>query len=113
MPTVTSWTACTPSIVKNLNAQAQILGYHDYSELSYVRMNRIGYGPAEIRKFRDQVASDVVPELKKVIELRCKRTGISHLTFSDLPVAFQDGNPLSHPPATMPGWPPPAPCTTS
>ena len=40
-------------------------------------MNRIGYGPAEIRKFRDQVASDVVPELKKVIELRCKRTGIS------------------------------------
>ena len=80
-------------IVKNLNAQAQILGYHDYSELSYVRMNRIGYGPAEIRKFRDQVANDVVPELKKVIELRCNRTGISHLTFSDLPVAFQDGNP--------------------
>ena len=38
-------------------------------------------------------ANDVVPELKKVIELRCKRTGISHLTFSDLPVAFQDGNP--------------------
>ena len=28
-----------------------------------------------------------------MIELRCKRTGISHLTFSDLPVAFQDGNP--------------------
>ena len=80
-------------IVKNLNQQAQVMGYHDYSELSYVRMNRIGYGPAEIRKFRDQVANDVVPELKKVIELRCKRTGISHLTFSDLPVAFQDGNP--------------------
>ena len=80
-------------MVKNRNEQARILGYNDYSELSYIRMNRIGYGPAEIRKFRDQVASDVVPELKKVIELRCKRTGISHLTFSDLPVAFQDGNP--------------------
>ena len=52
-------------IVKNLNAQAQILGYHDYSELSYVRMNRIGYGPEEIQRFRDQVARDVVPELKK------------------------------------------------
>ncbi len=25
------------------------MGYHDYSELSYVRMNRIGYGPEEIR----------------------------------------------------------------
>lgn len=57
-------------IVKNLNAQAKIMGYHDYSELSYVRMNRIGYGPEEIQKFREQVANDVVPELKKVIELR-------------------------------------------
>ena len=80
-------------IVKNLNAQAQIMGYHDYSELSYVRMNRIGYGPEEIRKFRDQVANDVVPELQKVIELRKKRTGIEHLTFADLPVSFKDGNP--------------------
>ena len=58
-------------IVKNLNAQAQILGYHDYSELSYVRMNRIGYGPAEIRKFRDQAASDVVPDRWKPPPLRC------------------------------------------
>ena len=49
-------------IVKNLNAQARVMGYHDYSELSYVRMNRIGYGPEEIRKFRDQVANDVVPQ---------------------------------------------------
>ena len=29
-------------IVKNLNQQAKVLGYKDYSELSYVRMNRIG-----------------------------------------------------------------------
>ena len=80
-------------IVQNLNAQAKIMGYHDYSELSYVRMNRIGYGPAEIQKFRDQVAHDVVPALQQVIELRKKRTGIQHLTFADLPVSFKDGNP--------------------
>ena len=64
-------------IVKNLNAQARVMGYHDYSELSYVRMNRIGYGPEEIRKFRDQVANDVVPQLQKVMALRAKRTGIA------------------------------------
>ena len=80
-------------IVKNLNEQARILGYHDYSELSYVRMNRIGYGPEEIKRFRDQVANDVVPQLQKVIELRRKRTGIEHPTFADLPVTFKDGNP--------------------
>ena len=80
-------------IVKNLNAQARVMGYHDYSELSYVRMNRIGYGPEEIRKFRDQVANDVVPQLQKVMALRAKRTGIAHPAFTDLPILFRDGNP--------------------
>ena len=80
-------------IVQNLNAQARVMGYHDYSELSYVRMNRIGYGPEEIRKFRDQVANDVVPQLQKVMALRAKRTGIARPTFTDLPIMFKDGNP--------------------
>ena len=80
-------------IVRNLNAQARVMGYHDYSELSYVRMNRIGYGPEEIRKFRDQVANDVVPQLQKVMALRAKRTGIAHPAFTDLPILFRDGNP--------------------
>ena len=80
-------------IVQNLNAQARVLGYQDYSELSYVRMNRIGYGPEEIRKFRDQVAQDVVPQLQKVMALRAKRTGIAAPKFTDLPILFRDGNP--------------------
>ena len=80
-------------IVQNLNAQAKVMGYHDYSELSYVRMNRIGYGPEEIRKFRDQVARDVVPQLQKVMAMRAKRTGIEHPAFTDLPIMFKDGNP--------------------
>ena len=80
-------------IVQNLNAQARVMGYHDYSELSYVRMNRIGYGPEEIKKFRDQVANDVVPQLQKVMALRAKRTGIAHPAFTDLPILFRDGNP--------------------
>ena len=80
-------------IVQNLNTQAKVMGYHDYSELSYVRMNRIGYGPEEIRKFRDQVARDVVPQLQKVMAMRAKRTGIEHPAFTDLPMMFKDGNP--------------------
>ena len=38
-------------LVKNRNEQARILGYRDYSELSYIRMNRIGYGPQGGRRF--------------------------------------------------------------
>lgn len=80
-------------IVCNLNEQAKVLGYKDYSELSYVRMNRIGYGAEEIKRFREQVAQDVVPQLQKVVAMRAKRTGIEHPTFADLPVVFKDGNP--------------------
>ena len=36
-------------IVKNLNQQAKVLGYKDYSELSYLRMGRIDYGPEEVK----------------------------------------------------------------
>lgn len=80
-------------IVKNLNQQARQMGYTDYSALSYVRMNRIGYGPEEIKAFRDQVAKDVVPQLQKVMELRRRRTEIEHPTFADLGIVFKDGNP--------------------
>ena len=86
-------------IVKNLNQQAKVLGYKDYSELSYVRLNRIGYGAEEIRSFRDQVATDVVPLLQQVMKMRSARTGIAHPTFADLPVMFKDGNP-----APIPGY---------
>src|SRR5699024_4071722 len=80
--------------VRNLNQQAAILGYQDYSQLSYDRMNRIGYGPEEIRAFREQVARDVVPLLAEVVARRARRAGIQHLTFADLNVAFPDGNPV-------------------
>ena len=79
--------------VQNLNQQAAILGYKDYSELSYARMNRIGYGPEEIRVFRDQVARDVVPLLREIVARRAGRAGIENPTFADLNVAFPDGNP--------------------
>ena len=80
--------------VQNLNQQAAVLGYADYSQLSYARMNRIGYGPEEIRAFRDQVAQDVVPLLAEVVARRAQRAGIQHPTFADLNVAFPDGNPV-------------------
>ena len=72
------------------------MGYHDYSELSYVRMNRIGYGPEDIKRFRDQVAHDVVPELQKVIALKNKRTGIQHPTFCRPARRFQGRQPQAH-----------------
>lgn len=83
-------------MVQNRNRQAQILGYKDYSELSYLRMNRIGYGPAEVKAFREEVAAQVVPLVQKLMALRNRRAGIQSPMFWDMGVAFADGNPLPH-----------------
>lgn len=83
-------------MIQNRNEQARILGYRDYSELSYVRMGRIGYGPKEVKAFRDEVAAQVVPMVQKLMALRAKRVGIAHPMFWDTTVAFADGNPVPH-----------------
>ena len=83
-------------LVKNRNEQARILGYRDYSELSYIRMNRIGYGPREVAAFRAEVAAQVVPMLKDMMAMRAERTGIAHPMFWDSALAFADGSPTPH-----------------
>lgn len=83
-------------MVKNRNRQAQLLGYRDYSELSYVRMNRIGYGPAEVASYRQQVLQDVVPLVDRLVRLRARRSGIEDFKFQDSGVCFADGNPRPH-----------------
>lgn len=83
-------------MVQNRNRQAQTLGYRDYSELSYIRMDRIGYGAPEVAAYRRQVERDVVPQIQALMALRAKRTGIAHPMFWDGAVAFRDGNPMPH-----------------
>ncbi len=75
------------------NKQAIILGYNDYSELGYVRMNRIGYGAKEVASYRKQVEEKVVPLVQKLMELRMHRAGITNPTFTDSLIAFADENP--------------------
>lgn len=83
-------------LVKNRNEQARILGYRDYSELSYIRMNRIGYGPREVAAFRQEVADHVVPMLRDVMAMRAKRVGLEHPMFWDGELTFADGSPVPH-----------------
>lgn len=83
-------------LVENRNAQAKALGYHDYSELSYLRMGRIGYGPAEVANYRAQVQKDVVPVVHELQKRRFARAGVPDAKFYDLPVFFADGNPKPH-----------------
>ncbi len=80
-------------LVKNRTAQAKELGYENYVELGYYRMNRNCYGKEEVENFRRQVKEVWVPFVEKLNERRRQRLGLSKLSFYDEKVYFKDGNP--------------------
>lgn len=80
-------------LVKNRTAQARELGYENYLELGYYRMNRNCYGKEEVEAFRRQVKEYFVPFAEKLHERRRQRLELEHLSFIDEQVYFKDGNP--------------------
>lgn len=81
-------------LVKNRHAQALKLGYPNFAELSYVRMNRIGYERKDVECFREQVKQKLVPVYSAGQEEKRKRLGLSHLYSYDSGINFADGNPM-------------------
>ncbi|MGM9605326.1 MAG: M3 family oligoendopeptidase [Faecousia sp.] len=82
------------SLVKNRDRQAKALGYPSFVELSYLRMNRIGYTPEDVKRFRDQVKTHLVGVGAALNERRRKRLGLEHLYPYDNAVFFPEGNPI-------------------
>lgn len=80
-------------LVHNRQKQAEALGFHNYVELSYRHMCRIGYGPEEVRCFREQVKQLLVPVWGQLEEKRRERLGLSHLYSYDGGIWFLNGNP--------------------
>lgn len=81
-------------LVKNRNAQARALGFRDYSELSLIFMNRMGYGLEEIARYREQVKKYWVPAVREIKELQRQRLGLSQLKGYDNLLYFPDYNPV-------------------
>ena len=73
--------------------QAKELGYENYIELGYYRMNRNCYGRKEVENFRKQVKEVWVPFTAKLHERRRERLSLEKLAFYDENVYFLNGNP--------------------
>ena len=80
-------------LVKNRTAQARAMGYENYLELGYYRMNRNCYGKEEVEAFRRQVKEYLVPFAEKLHQRRRERIGLEHLMYYDENVYFPNGNP--------------------
>ncbi len=79
-------------LVKVRHEIAVKLGYKNYVELGYVRMNRIDYNADMVKKFRDQVRDLIVPVASELYERQAKRIGISDFKFYDEALNFLSGN---------------------
>lgn len=80
-------------LVKNRTAQARKMGYENYLELGYYRMNRNCYGKEEVESFRRQVKEVLVPYAEELHERRRQRLGVEKLKAIDENVYFRNGNP--------------------
>lgn len=88
-------------LVKLRHKIATTLGYKNFVELSYIRMNRIGYDASMVKNFRDQVRDDIVPLANRLYERQAKRIGLDKLKFYDQSLKFLTGNAV---PQGSPDW---------
>lgn len=79
--------------VKVRDGMARTLGYENFVELGYQRMSRIGYGPVEVRAFREEVLREVVPLCQHLAGLQAKKIGVDRLMHWDAEIHLSGGNP--------------------
>lgn len=80
-------------LVKNRTRQAREMGYENYLQLGYYRMNRNCYGQKEVESFREQIKKYFVPFAEKLHDRRRKRLGLEKLSYIDEGIYFKEGNP--------------------
>ncbi|MEZ7170704.1 M3 family oligoendopeptidase [Sporosarcina sp. OR05] len=79
-------------LVKVRHEIATTLGFNNFVELGYVRMNRIGYDAAMVKNFRDQVRDFIVPIANKLYKRQAERIGIESMKYYDQTLNFLSGN---------------------
>ena len=80
-------------LVKNRTEQAKQMGYENYVELGYYRMNRNCYDKGMVENYRRQIKEYFVPFAERMHDRRRKRLGLEKLSYIDTGVFFPNGNP--------------------
>ncbi|MGA9226260.1 MAG: M3 family oligoendopeptidase [Mesobacillus sp.] len=88
-------------LVKVRTEIAHKLGYKNFVELAYFRMNRTDYDSKMVAAFRDQVHQYIVPVATKLKERQMNRIGVDTLKYYDEPFGFKTGNAV---PKGSPEW---------
>lgn len=79
-------------LVKVRTRIAKKLGFTNFVELGYARMNRTDYTAEMVANFRNQVLEHIVPVATKLKERQRERIGVDELYYYDENLAFLTGN---------------------
>jgi len=81
------------ALVKLRHGMARKLGYDNFVELGYRRMQRVDYDRDDVRVFRNQVLGEVVPVVSRLRALQAERLGHGALKAWDMATYSEQGNP--------------------
>lgn len=81
-------------LVKLRHGMARKLGYDNFIELAYKRMRRLDYGPADVARYRDEIATHVTPLMTELLERRRQAFGWDKVYAWDEPIVDPLGNPV-------------------
>lgn len=79
-------------LVKTRHEIATTLGYKNFVELGYLRMQRIDYNAEMVDVFREQVRDVIVPLATKLYDRQAERIEVDTFMFYDEDFQFQSGN---------------------
>lgn len=79
-------------LVKVRHDMAKKLGFNNFTELGYIRMDRTDYNPQMVANLRKQILEHIVPLCNRLYEKQAKRLNLDKLTYIDENLEFLDGN---------------------
>ncbi len=79
-------------LVKLRDGKAKKLGFDNYVDYGYAKMNRTDYNKDMVAAFRKQVKECIVPVASKLYEDQKHRLGLDELYYYDLNFEFASGN---------------------
>lgn len=82
------------ALVRVRDRTAKKMGYRNFIELGYYRMNRISYDEKMVASFREGVLRHIVPVVKSLKERAAQSMGIEKFMLYDNDVNLPGGNPM-------------------
>ncbi|MGP1577046.1 MAG: M3 family oligoendopeptidase [Treponema sp.] len=83
-------------LVKVRTRIAHTLGYKNFVQLGYDRMNRTDYNAEMTAAYREQIYREVVPAAVSLLQRQKKRLGLDTLFFYDEELKYTTGNAVPH-----------------